>query len=148
MKINWGTGIVLAFIGFISFIMYFIVTMNVNKDFEHELVTEDYYGVELAYQNDIDKLNNANTLSENISYTKTKEGLLITFPKDLNYKNITGKVILYRPSNKKLDFEEPIALEDSKMFIVNERLIDGRWNLRIDWNYNGTSYLFKEAVHF
>ncbi|WP_067149728.1 FixH family protein [Pseudotamlana agarivorans] len=148
MKINWGTGIVLAFIGFISFIMYFIVTMNVNKDFEHELVTEDYYGVELAYQNDIDKLNNANTLSENISYTKTKEGLLITFPKDLNYKNITGKVILYRPSNKKLDFEEPIALKDSKMFIVNERLIDGRWNLRIDWNYNGTSYLFKEAVHF
>ncbi|AUS06069.1 FixH family protein [Pseudotamlana carrageenivorans] len=148
MKINWGTGIVLAFIGFISFIMYFIVTMNVSKDFEHELVTEDYYGVELAYQNDIDKLNNANTLSENISFTKNKEGLLISFPKDLDFKKITGKVTLYRPSNMKLDFEEPIALKDSKMFIVNDRLIDGRWNLRIDWNYNGTDYLFKEGVHF
>ncbi|TYA90553.1 cytochrome C oxidase Cbb3, partial [Seonamhaeicola marinus] len=24
MKLNWGTGIVIAFIGFIAFIMYFI----------------------------------------------------------------------------------------------------------------------------
>lgn len=122
--------------------------MNVSKEFEHELVTEDYYGVELAYQNDIDKLNNANTLSEHVHYTKNEEGLVITFPKDLDFKNITGKVSLYRPSNKKLDFEEPIKLTNSKMLIVNKRLIDGRWNLRIDWNYNGTPYLFKEAVHF
>ena len=50
MKINWGTGIVLAFIGFISFIMYFVVNMNTNKKYDHDLVTEDYYKQELEFQ--------------------------------------------------------------------------------------------------
>ena len=43
MKINWGTGIVIAFIGFIAFIMYFVINMNVNDKYNHDLVTEDYY---------------------------------------------------------------------------------------------------------
>ena len=84
MKINWGTGIVLAFIGFISFIMYFIITMNVDSKYEHDLVTEDYYAEELDYQNDINKLSNSKRLNENVSYKKTEEGLIITFPKDLD----------------------------------------------------------------
>ena len=47
MKFNWGTGIVLAFIGFISFIMYFVINMNTNDKYDHDLVTEDYYKQEL-----------------------------------------------------------------------------------------------------
>jgi hypothetical protein len=148
MKFNWGTGIVLAFIGFISFIMYFIITMNVDERFEHELVTEDYYAEELAYQNDIDKLNNANTLKENVSYVITEEGLTINFPEALDYKNITGKVFLYRPSNKQLDFETAISLSNSNLLIPDKRLVDGRWNIKIDWQYKGNSYLFKEQINY
>ncbi|TNJ43522.1 FixH family protein [Tamlana fucoidanivorans] len=148
MKISWGTGIVLAFVGFISFIMYFIVTMNVNKDFEHELVTDDYYAEELAYQNDINKLNNAKGLAENISYSKTNEGLMITFPKTFDYKNISGKVFLYRPSNKQLDFETAISLSNPYLLIPDNRLVDGRWNIKIDWQYKGNSYLFKQAITY
>ncbi|KAB1069113.1 FixH family protein [Tamlana haliotis] len=147
MKINWGTSIVLAFVGFISFILYFVITMNVDKAYDHELVTEDYYGVELAYQNDIDRLNNAKTLKENISYRKSPEGLVVYFPKDLDYKNITGKVMLYRPSSKKLDFETPINLEGSELLISDKRLVDGRWDLRIEWTYQKEDYLFKEEIH-
>ncbi len=55
MKFNWGTGIVLAFIGFIGFIMYFIVSMHTDTKYDHDLVTEDYYKQELEFQNDIDK---------------------------------------------------------------------------------------------
>jgi len=148
MKFNWGTGIVLAFIGFISFIMYFIITMNVDERFEHELVTEDYYAEELAYQNDIDKLNNANTLKENVSYVITEKGLTITFPEAIDYKNITGKVFLYRPSNKQLDFETAISLSNSNLLIPDKRLVDGRWNIKIDWQYKGNSYLFKEKINY
>ena len=146
MKFNWGTGIVLAFIGFISFILYFIITMNVDERFEHELVTEDYYGDELAYQNEIDKLNNANTLEENVSYKKTDDGLIILFPAALDYKNITGKVFLYRPSNKQLDFETAISLSNSNLLIPDKRLVDGRWNIKVDWQYKGKSYLYKASI--
>ena len=148
MKINWGTGIVLAFIGFISFIMYFVITMNVDDRFTNELVVEDYYAEELKFQNDIDKQNNAKELDENVSYSKTLNGLEIKFPEGLNVKKITGKVFLYRPSNKQLDFETTISLSDSNLLIPDKRLVDGRWNIKIDWQYNGNSYLFKESINY
>lgn len=148
MKINWGTGIVLAFIGFISFIMYFIITMNVNNKYDHDLVSEDYYADELKYQGDIDKLKNAKNLEENISIKRTAEGLKIQFPADANFKDITGKVFLYRPSNKQLDFEISISLSNSNLLIPDKRLVDGRWNIKVDWQYNGKSYLFKESINY
>lgn len=148
MKINWGTGIVIAFIGFISFIMYFIITMSVSDKYDHDLVTEDYYAEELQYQNDIDKLKNANDLKTNISFEKTAEGLLINFPENLDYQKITGKMFLYRPSNKQLDFETAISLSKPYLLIPDNRLVDGRWNIKVDWKYQDKSYLYKETINY
>jgi hypothetical protein len=146
MKINWGTGIVLAFIGFIAFILYFVITMMTNKDYEHDLVTEDYYKAELEYQNDINKEENSKELAQNISWKKTDEGIVIEFPKDLKLQNITGNVFLYRPSNKQLDFETKISLSNHNLLIPDKRLLDGRWNIKIYWQYNKTSYLYKKEI--
>lgn len=146
MKLNWGTGIVIAFIGFISFIMYFVINMNTDKKLDHDLVTEDYYKQELKYQNDIDKEKNAKTLSANLKWRKTEEGMLISFPKNLEPSNISGKVFLYRPSNKQLDFETTISLSNHNLLIPDKRLLDGRWNIKIDWNYKGNNYLYKEEI--
>lgn len=146
MKINWGTGIVLAFIGFMCFIMYFVVKVNTDKKYDHDLVTEDYYKEELDFQNDINKETNAKNLSENISLTKTENGLLIAFPETFTINNISGKVFLYRPSNKQLDFETPISLSNHNLLIPDKRLLDGRWNIKVDWQYNGKSYLFKKEI--
>ncbi|WP_371877551.1 FixH family protein [Aquimarina sp. Aq78] len=70
MKINWGTAIVLVFIGFISFILYFVVKMNINSDYEHDLVTEDYYKQELAFQNEINAEKNSKTLLKDVIVKK------------------------------------------------------------------------------
>ncbi len=146
MKINWGTGIVIAFVGFIAFIMYFVINMNINDKYKHDLVTEDYYKEELKYQDQIDKLNNAKSLDTNITYKKTEEGLLIQFPQTFDAEKITGKMFLYRPSNKHLDFESSISLSNTYLLIPDKRLVDGRWNINIDWQYNGKSYLYKETI--
>jgi len=146
MKINWGTSIVIAFILFIAFIMYFVISMMTNKKLDHDLVTEQYYEQELLHQQEIDKENNAKKLIENVSWKKTNDGILISFPKNLDYKNITGKVFLYRPSNKKLDSEISISLSDNQMLIPKTLLLDGRWNIKVDWKYDGKSYLYKESI--
>ena len=146
MKINWGTGIVLAFIGFISFIMYFVINMNTNKKYDHDLVTEDYYKQELEFQNDINKETNAKTLEENINWKKTDKGIIIIFPETLKAQNITGNVFLYRPSSKQFDFETPISLSNHNLLIPDNRLLDGRWNIKVDWQYNGKSYLYKKQI--
>lgn len=147
-KFNWGTGIVLAFIGFISFIMYFIISMNTNTDYQHDLVTEDYYKAELEYQNDINKEENSKNLEKNISWKKVDEGIIIEFPKNLDFENITGKVFLYRPSDKQLDFETQISLSNHNLLIPDKRLLDGRWNIKVYWQYNKTSYLYKKEIMY
>ncbi|WP_445955019.1 FixH family protein [Yeosuana sp.] len=148
MKFNWGTGIVLAFILFISFIMYFLIKVNFNDKYNHDLVTEDYYKVELGFQDEINKLNNARSLEENLTCTKTTDGLLIQFPENFDIKKITGNVFLYRPSNKQLDFETPISLSENSLLVPDKRLLDGRWNITIDWQYNGKNYLFKKEISY
>ncbi|MBP1841565.1 FixH family protein [Formosa algae] len=146
MKINWGTGIVIAFACFIAFIMYFVVTMVTDQKYHHDLVVEDYYKQELSLQDDIDKEENALKLEENITYTKTTEGIVIQFPESINESQISGTVTLYRPSNKTLDFQIPIVLKDHRILISNDKLVSGRWNLTVDWKNNNSSYLYKKSI--
>ena len=148
MKINWGTAIVLVFAGFISFILFFVVKMNTNEKYEHDLVTEEYYKKELAFQKEIDAEQNSKNLKKDISVRKTSEGLSIQFPEDINVDKISGTILMYRPSNKKLDFEIPIRLSNTELKIPNDQLIEGRWNMTIDWTYENTSYLFKHSFTY
>lgn len=148
MKINWGTAIVIAFIGFISFIMYFVISMSTDKKFNHDLVTEDYYQQELKYQDDIDKIENSKKLTKNISWIKTDDGILLSFPEDLSPENIKGNVFLYRPSNKQLDFEMPISLSNHNLLIPDNRLLDGRWNIKVDWSYNTDAFMYKNEFNY
>lgn len=149
IKLNWGFGIVLAFVGFISFIMYFVISMSSNNKYSHDLVASDYYNQELNYQKKIDATKNAKKLKEDIKIERVKEGVKIIFPKQFNTELIKGKVFLYRPSNKQLDFEMPIAVSDSSYLLMpDKRLLDGRWNIIVDLTYNGQSYLFKKEIFY
>ena len=51
MKINWGTGIVIAFALFMSFILYFVFKVQSDSKYDNELVTEDYYKKEAISKN-------------------------------------------------------------------------------------------------
>ncbi|KAB1154533.1 FixH family protein [Tenacibaculum aiptasiae] len=146
MKLNWGTGIVIAIIGFIGFIMYFVITMSTGKSYNHDLVSDKYYQKELAYQNSINATKNAKALKENVRVEKKKEGLKIYFPTEFNPKDITGKVFLYRPSNKQLDFEMPISLSNTYLLVPEKRLLGGRWNITVSWNYKNKDYLYQKEL--
>ena len=148
MKINWGTGIVIGFVLFIGFIMFMVVTMLTDKNFNHDLVTPDYYNQELKYQEEIDAEKNAQKLSENVSIRNSKEGITISFPKDLKFSNIKGNVSFYRPSNKKLDFDIPIVLSSDKLLIPDNRLVEGRWDIKVNWTYQGVHYLYKDKTTY
>ena len=148
MKINWGTGIVLAFIGFIGFILFFVVKMSMDDRANHDLVTEEYYKEELKYQEEIDAESNANNLSIRLEMRKTPQGLLVQFPKSMELEKIKGTVSLYRPSNKHLDFDLPISLSNAHLLIPDKRLLDGRWDIKIAWEYLDKPYLFKKSITY
>ena len=146
MTINWGTGIVMDFVGFIGVILFFVVRMSTDKSANHDLVTEDYSRQELAYQKEIDAQNNATKDINKLQVRRSPDGLEIRFPEKVNPKEIEGTVSLYRPSNKQLDFDLPISLSNNHLLIPDNRLLDGRWDIKVSWNYNGTDYLHKENI--
>jgi nitrogen fixation protein FixH len=146
MKISWGTGIVITIISFMAFILYFVITMSTDKAFSYDLVTEEYYKTELKFQDEIDASQNFVNLKEKLTITKSKEGLLVKFPKKFNKQKMKGKVFLYRPSNKQLDFEIPISNSNTYLLVPEKRLLDGRWNIKIAWTTMDTSYLFQKEI--
>tara|TARA_R110002049_G_scaffold309129_2_gene517420 strand:- start:1072 stop:1518 length:447 start_codon:yes stop_codon:yes gene_type:complete len=148
MKINWGTGIVLAFVAFISFILYFVVKMNSENRAKHDLVTEEYYKAELGFQQEINDETNAYSLANKLTIEETEDGLLIHFPKDQDKNKITGTVSFYRPSNKQLDFDLPISLSKTNLLIPDKRLLDGRWDIKVLWEYNKETYLHKQSITY
>lgn len=148
MKINWGTGIVLAFVAFISFIMYFVIQMSMDNRANHDLVTDDYYKQELAYQNEIDAETSAVRKNANLKTETTDEGVKIMFPEQFDPRLISGTVSLYRPSNRHLDFNFPISLSNTHLLIPDNRLLDGRWDITIKWSYEGETFLHKEKLMY
>jgi len=148
MKINWGTGIVIAILAFIGFILYMVITMSTNKSYSYDLVTEDYYQEDVDYQNEINAQENAVEFKDKVKITRVKEGLKIEFPKELSSKNIKGKVFLYRPSNKQLDFEMPISISNTYLLVPEKRLLEGRWNINIAFKYNDKEYLIKREIQY
>lgn len=147
MRANWGTGIVIAFGLFITFILYFVFKVQSDSKYDYEMVTEEYYKKELGYQAQLDKAQNAYDLVEKVTVVTQSDGLLIRFPKGFDYTKISGNVSLYRPSNQKLDFDMPVSLSSSNLLIPKTKLVGGRWDISIDWEYQGKSYLNKEKVN-
>lgn len=146
MKINWGTGLVIGMLLFMSFILFFVYKMSTDEKYKHDLVTEEYYKKEMAYQEEIDAETNFQVFASTITGQRTKEGWNMQFPKELDPSDLKGTVFLYRPSNKQLDFDFPIVLSGSNLLIPDKRLLDGRWNITIEMEYQGEKYLYKKSI--
>ena len=147
MKINWGTSIVIAFALFMTFILYFVFQVQSNSKYDNDLVVEEYYKHDAHFGEEMIRIQNANNLVQKPIITVSKLGITIVFPNDFEPKNIKGKVSLYRPSNKKLDFEVPISLSNPTLLIPVSNLVGGRWDINMEWQYKGKVYLTKETIY-
>lgn len=147
MKINWGTGIVIAFVLFMTFILYFVFRVQSDSKYDNDLVVEEYYKHDAHFGDEMTKVQNAQDLVQKPIVSIIGEGISIVFPEPFISKNIKGKVSLYRPSNKKLDFEVPISLSNSTLLIPKKSLVGGRWDINMEWEYSGKTYLTKETIY-
>jgi hypothetical protein len=147
MKINWGTGIVIAFALFMTFILYFVFKVQSDSKYDNELVVDEYYKHDVHFGDEMVRIQNAHDLVKKPIITNTPEGITIVFPDTFVPKNIKGNVSLYRPSNKKLDFEVPISLSNSTLLIPKKSLVGGQWDINMEWQYDRKSYLTKETIY-
>jgi hypothetical protein len=147
MKINWGTGIVIAFALFMTFILYFVFEVQSNSKYDNDLVVEEYYKHDTHFQEEMARIQNAHDLQHKPVVKYNDQGLTVTFPATFESSKITGNVLLYRPSNKKFDFDTKLALTNSSLHIPQNKLIKGRWDVNMEWQYEGKKYLTKEVIY-
>lgn len=144
IKFNWGTGIFIVLTVFILAVIAFFIFIT-NLDIK--LVEDNYYEKELAFQERIDKINNASLLSGKISIMQEPRQVIIQFPPLGPGITPAGIVWFYRPSDPDKDFKLPLQLNDSLRQVFDVKGLDqGRWMIKLDWKMDGKEYYFEEGV--
>ena len=147
MKINWGTSIIIAFVLFMSFILFFVFKVQSDTKYDNDLVVEEYYKHDIHFSDEMVRVQNAENLVKKPTILETSKGIEIVFPEVFSPDKIKGIVSLYRPSNKRLDFEIPISMSNPTLLIPKLKLVGGRWDINIEWNYFGKAYLTKTKLN-
>jgi hypothetical protein len=136
---NWGKGITIAMILFIGFIVYLATIMMTRKV---DLESEDYYVREIAYEQEIDALKNAN---ERQSVIVSKEGayLVVKVPDSLDYMDV--QLNLLRPNNDELD--KVYDIKGTKTFTLSlDDLEKGNYRYEISYKHEGEPCLQKGKI--
>ncbi len=147
-KITWPVAIIIVICLFMGYILQFVYKAMVMPEYNHQLVTTNYYQKELKYQAEIDKEKRAKQLKQDVIVTKNEEGLVIIFPDEFESKKITGIVELLRLSDEKADITLPIIVENHQLLIKDEKLIKGQYQITIDWEVNGQGYMLKKEIMY
>ena len=140
---TWGTKILLVYIVFVGAILFLVFKASFQKD---DLVTADYYGQELKYQQRIDEMARTNALSAAIQYSFNDGKLVIAFPKDFSGQMITGTVVLYCPSDEEKDLKQEFALQDNSFTLSIPRNYKGAFELHFSWTSTGKQYYYEKKI--
>ena len=144
MKINWGTGIVIALVVMIGG-MIFLVSIAIRQDYD--LVDNDYYQKSVNYQQHIEEVKNTEALPEKIRLEQTDDSIRLTFPKLSAISDYSGNIHFYSPVEEKRDETIKLKLTDNySQSIALKSLKSGRYTVKIDWSANKVSYYQEEEI--
>ena len=144
IKMSWGVKIAILYTGFIGLVV-FMVIMSVRQKID--LVSEDYYTKELAYQSKIDEMKNADELTASISHSFTDTDLELQFQPEFKSKTLTGQILFFRPSDSSRDFEIPVSINaDGQQKVALNKLSKGMYKMQISWKADNTPYYSEETI--
>jgi len=144
MKINWGTGIAIV-LSLFAISMGYAVYKAVQQNYD--LVTDDYYAEELAYQDRIDQKRNALVLEDKASILLSEAGILIQIPQELKGKTAEMQLEMYCVTEADNDFKtSQIDWAVDDIAIPREKLSSGRWTAKLTLDVDGKGYYFDPQV--
>jgi len=144
MKFNWGTGILVFLILFLSasaVFIFFAMRQDVN------LVHEDYYeqGVDYSAQMEVEA--RSAIYKDSLKTYMEDETFVVGFKKSLASRIDSGSVLLFRPSSSSLDVSIPFGQTDSTLIIPMSNLVTGRYILKLSWYSKGLKYKVDETIY-
>ena len=114
-----------------------------------DLVRGDYYEQEIGYQKHIDRLNRTTAVRGEVSVAleNTRQWIALRLPLAHVASDFSGTVHFYRPSNAKLDFEQPLALDATGVQRVpTDQLQGGLWRIRVQWTTGGQEFFHDQSL--
>jgi hypothetical protein len=143
-RINWGTGILISIIIFITITVLTGVFL-MNQDVQ--LVTDNYYEKDLKYQEKIDILNRTAAMEEKVDIRFDGSVVEVVFPESFQSEKISGEIYFYRPSDRNKDFSIPITLNsDARQIIPVTRIEKGFWRIKLNWLTDDIGYYNERAI--
>jgi hypothetical protein len=130
---HWPLGIAIIYISFVVILIAFVIFSTYHKV---DLVTMDYYEQEIKYQQQIDRINRADSLSTPVTWHHDKGQRLVTiqFPMELKAIDVEGNILFFRPSDAKQDKLMALRLSLKNIQTIStQHLIPGLWKLKIFW---------------
>ncbi len=144
MKFNWGTGI---FIFYSLFAIALFYQVYASTKYSNDLVEDDYYEKDLAYQSRYEQMENSLSLANplSISFLKEKRIVQLDFPEGEN--PATGKIRFYRADDETKDLLLPVKLDDQGQMLVDiSPFLNGMWKVEVEWEMDGTTYFDSESI--
>jgi len=139
---NAGKWIVVVFILFAGFIGT-LVTICVREDIS--LVSKDYYKEELAYQDQIKRMNNTAELKVKPQVTATQNLIRLEF--DSSQTVTQGQLSLFCPSDASMDRKFTLSKDVHKFSWPLSAIKPGMYRIRLQWSMNNKDYYQEEIVN-
>ena len=140
---NWGHKIIIVFILFAAGILT-LVTKSMRTRID--LVTTDYYGEELKYQQVIDGRKEALSLSSPVRISQEENTVTLAFPAEMQDIPLTGNILFYRASDSKHDVSLPLQSQKGLLILDKDRLQKGSYRIQLKWQANGKKYFQENAM--
>lgn len=140
---NWGRGLALTLVAF-AFLMGFMVYKAFQQRFD--LVSDNYYEQEIAFQEIIDKKENYNQLEAKGSLRIKNEQLVLELPNDLEGLKKGLRVHMYFLTDARKDFELEVSTIDNEIIVPETKLAKGKWIAKVLIDCQGKGYYLEPEI--
>lgn len=134
---NWGNKIAVLYIGFIIMIGFLVYKSTLQNT---DLVSDDYYKNEIAYQQIIDANANNKTLATKPLITHNEKFIHIQFPSTLHHQMIEGTIELYNAANAKNDTSISFSTSNDSVSIALNNIKKGNYTAKIQYASERINY--------
>ncbi|MEO9967076.1 MAG: FixH family protein [Reichenbachiella sp.] len=141
---NWGKSIVVAFVLFAGLIITMVV---ISMKHDVNLVDPNYYEEELAYQDQIDRIQNYQDLALKPEIVKTTDQIILIFPSELADLMNSGEIHFFRPSDHAVDQRMKIKLDnENKQAFSISGFGRGLWKTKLRWTAGDKEYFSEQRI--
>lgn len=137
MKFNFGTGVLIFMVLFMTAIITFVIFAH-RQDVN--LVHDNYYERGVDHTRQMEKEARSSEYIDKIEVSDDGYYIRIIFPAELAQTINEGTVTYFRPSDHLKDINHPLVLRGNVFIGAKDQLVPGRYIVKITWKVNDLDF--------